>query len=66
MVRPMSMTTQLLYDESGATTVEYALIAIFVSIAVIVGVSALGGSLSSMFTLISGAVENALVVAGLS
>jgi len=37
-------------DESGATAIEYALIAVLVGIAIIVSVTALGDSLKSIFT----------------
>ena len=37
-------------DESGATAVEYGLIASLIGIAIIVGATALGGKLSSALT----------------
>ena len=39
----------LFADESGATAIEYGLIAALVSVASIVALSSLGGSLSSVF-----------------
>jgi pilus assembly protein Flp/PilA len=37
-------------DESGATAIEYGLIAALVSVALIAGAGALGGSLNNTFT----------------
>jgi pilus assembly protein Flp/PilA len=39
-----------LKDRSGATAIEYGLIAALVSVAAIAALSAMGGSLDSMFT----------------
>ena len=36
-------------DEEGATAIEYGLIAGLVAVAIVVGVTALGGSLNSVF-----------------
>ena len=41
---------RFLLDESGATSIEYALIAIFVSLAIIAGGTVLGASLAPVFT----------------
>jgi pilus assembly protein Flp/PilA len=40
-------------DESGATAIEYGLIAALIALAIIVGAGALGNSLNKMFTDIS-------------
>jgi pilus assembly protein Flp/PilA len=40
-------------DESGATAIEYGLIATLVGVAIIVGATALGTELNAMFTSIS-------------
>ena len=40
-------------DKSGATAIEYGLIAALIAVAVIGGVSALGGSANQTFTTIS-------------
>ena len=50
------MFTQLIQDETGATAIEYGLIAALVSVAIIVALTALGGSLSTLFTNISDTV----------
>ena len=47
------MFTQLIKDETGATAIEYGLIAALVSVAIIVALTALGGSLNTLFTNIS-------------
>jgi pilus assembly protein Flp/PilA len=36
-------------DESGATAIEYGLIAVLIGVAIIVGASALGGALNDTF-----------------
>jgi len=46
-------------DESGATAIEYGLIAALVSVAAIVALQALGGSLSSIFTVVSNNLKSA-------
>lgn len=53
----------LLKDESGATAIEYGLIAALVSVAAIGALTAMGGSLTTMFTSVSGALDNALPAA---
>ena len=46
-------------DESGATAIEYGLIAALISVAIIGGATAIGNSLSSRFTAIGNAVTGA-------
>jgi len=46
-------------DEDGATAIEYGLIAALIAVAAIVAMTALGGSLSSMFNYISGQLDAA-------
>ncbi len=41
-------------DESGATAIEYGLIAALVAVVIITGVSAVGTKLSAKFTTIAG------------
>ena len=41
---------RLMKDESGATAIEYGLIAALISVALIAGASALGTSLNDQFT----------------
>ena len=46
-------------DESGATAIEYGLIAAGIAVALLTAVQALGSSLSGLFTSISGTVSGA-------
>ena len=47
-------------DESGATAIEYGLIAALVSVAAIAALGALGSSLSNIFSFVSGELANAV------
>jgi len=58
------LVTTLICDESGATAVEYCLIAVFVSIAAIVAMQALGLELKEVFVGISSVLDNGLAKAG--
>ena len=46
-------------DESGATAIEYGLIAAGISVAIIAAVTTLGGNLSSTFTNVDNAMSSA-------
>ncbi len=46
-------------DEDGATAIEYGLIAALVSVAAIGALTAMGGSLSTMFNTVSSALSGA-------
>ena len=46
----MGRITEFLNDESGATAIEYGLLAVLVAIAAIAAMSAVGTSLSSTFS----------------
>ncbi len=50
---------ELCADESGATAIEYGLIAALVSVAGIVALQAMGQNLSAMFGTVSGALNSA-------
>ena len=50
---PNKALQYFLKDESGATAIEYGLIAALVSVASIVALQALGGSLTSIFGVVS-------------
>lgn len=50
----------LINDESGATAIEYGLIAALVSVAAITALQAMGTSLDTMFTSVSGTLTNAI------
>ncbi len=51
---------QIISDESGATAIEYGLIAALVSVAAIGALTAMGGSLNDMFTSVSTTLQNAV------
>jgi pilus assembly protein Flp/PilA len=44
-------------DESGATAIEYGLIAALIAVVIITGVTAVGTSLSTTFTTVSGSLK---------
>lgn len=46
-------------DESGATAIEYGLIAALISVGIIAGASAIGGNLSERFTMIGNELKEA-------
>ncbi|MGE0255562.1 MAG: Flp family type IVb pilin [Alphaproteobacteria bacterium] len=52
--------TRFVRDESGATAIEYGLIAALVSVAAIGALSLMGGSLDTMFTAVSGQLDSAV------
>lgn len=47
-------------DDSGATAIEYGLIAALVSVAAIAALTALGGSLNTLFTSVSSELNTAV------
>ncbi len=49
--------SRFLKDESGATAIEYGLIASLIAVAIITGASSLGNNLSSSFTFIGGKMK---------
>ena len=53
----MSRIMNLLKDESGATAIEYGLIAALISVAAIVAMRSLGTSLESIFGFVSTTLE---------
>lgn len=55
----MSLIRRFLRDESGATAIEYGLIAALVSVVIITGLTALGPQLSDTFTGISNCLAEA-------
>lgn len=56
----MSIITKILRDESGATAIEYGLIAALVSVAAIAALTAMGTSLETMFNRVSTELEGAV------
>ena len=55
----MNTIIAFLNDESGATAIEYGLIAALVSVAGILSFQALGTSLGTMFSSVSSTIDNA-------
>jgi pilus assembly protein Flp/PilA len=53
----MTMVTRFLNDESGATAIEYGLIAALISVGIIAAATALGGSLEDVFNSLSGTLD---------
>lgn len=51
-----NLIARFVKDESGATAIEYALIAAGIGIAIITGVNALGTKINGKFNTISGAL----------
>ena len=49
----MSLLRKFLTNESGATAIEYGLIAALIAVVIITGVTAVGTKLSSTFTTLS-------------
>jgi pilus assembly protein Flp/PilA len=56
----MRLIYGILKDESGATAIEYGLIAALVSVAAIAALTAMGTSLETMFTRVSNELEGAV------
>lgn len=55
----MTFFAKFLKDESGATAIEYGLIAAGISVAIIAVVNALGSNLNNTFTNVSTSLNNA-------
>ena len=49
----MNIFARFAKDESGATAIEYGLIAALIAVAIIAAITLLGGSLTTLFTNIS-------------
>jgi len=56
-----NLVTRFIKDESGATAIEYGLIAALISVALIAGAKAIGDGLNTKFTQVSSAVTNAQI-----
>lgn len=52
--------TKFFQDESGATAIEYGLIAALVSVAAILALQAMGGALNEMFNSVATILTNAV------
>ena len=49
----MNLISRFIRDESGATAIEYGLIAALIAVVIITGVTAVGTNLSATFTTLS-------------
>lgn len=56
----MTAIRRFLKDESGATAIEYGLIAALISIVVITGALSVGGSLGDLYKMVSSKVTGAI------
>ncbi len=59
-----NFVTRFIEDESGATAIEYGLIAALISVGIIAAAGALGNNISNKFTQVSTAVGTATVNPG--
>jgi pilus assembly protein Flp/PilA len=57
----MTNVARFLKDESGATAIEYGLIAALIAVGIIVAATTLGGSLSGLFNRISTRLDNSTI-----
>lgn len=57
----MNTLSRFVTDESGATAIEYGLIAALIAVGIIVAATTLGTSLSSLFDRISGKLNTATI-----
>jgi pilus assembly protein Flp/PilA len=55
----MNIVARFANDESGATAIEYGLIAALIAVGIIAAATTLGGSLSSLFYRIGGKLNTA-------
>lgn len=53
-----NLFARFMNDESGATAIEYGLIAGLIAVAIIAGAGSLGNSLDDMFNNLSGTIDN--------
>jgi pilus assembly protein Flp/PilA len=53
----MAILARFITNEDGATAIEYALIASLIALFIIVGVQAVGTSVSTVFTEVGGALK---------
>ena len=57
----MNTVARFMNDESGATAIEYGLIAALIAVGIIAAATTLGTSLSDLFDRIGGRLDNATV-----
>lgn len=56
----VSVIKRFVQDESGATAIEYGLIAALVSVAAIIALQSMGSSLNSLFSRVSTTLQSAV------
>lgn len=56
----MKTLMNFIKNEDGATAIEYGLIAALISVAIIAGVTAVGGKLNTTFSQVGSSLEGAL------
>jgi pilus assembly protein Flp/PilA len=56
-----SLTSRFYRDESGATATEYAMLIVFVALAIAVGAQALGTSLTNLFSNVGTTLSNVVI-----
>jgi len=54
-----NLFTRFIEDESGATAIEYGLIAALIAVGMIVGAGAIGDSIDAKFNNVSETIDNA-------
>ncbi len=52
------LMTRFVKDESGATAIEYGLIAALIALAIMVGAGQLGNSINNQFSRVAGKLDN--------
>lgn len=55
----MKLVARFVKDESGATAIEYGLIAALISVAIIGGATALGSNIDATFNSVAGSINTA-------
>ncbi|MCB1516064.1 MAG: Flp family type IVb pilin [Hyphomicrobiaceae bacterium] len=55
----MNIVSRFVKDESGATAIEYGLIAALISVGIIAAATTLGNGLANLFSGIGGRLDNA-------
>ena len=54
------LVARFVKDESGATAIEYGLIAALIALAIMVGAGALGNAINAEFTGVAGVMNNSV------
>ena len=60
----LALTTRFRGDERGATATEYAILIVFIALAVAVGAQALGTSLNGLFSTVATTISSVTLPAG--